>query len=88
MKRPQIGVRPHDTAGREFREFVISLYLGEQSVGRSRIGIDVIPIRGKSGLQWTGCQVTPGHGQRERSVTESATEKRPPSSGGKGETVG
>jgi hypothetical protein len=64
------------------------LYWGEQSVGRSRIGIYVIPIRGKSGLQWTGCQVTPGHGWRELSVTDSATEKRPPSSGGKGETVG
>jgi hypothetical protein len=60
---------------------------GEQSVGRSRIGIYTIPIRGKSGLQWTGRQVTPGHGQRELPMTESATENRPPSSGGKGETV-
>ena len=64
------------------------LYSGEQSVGRSRIGIHVIPIRGKSGLQWTGCQVTPGHGWRELALTDSATEKKPPSSGGKGETVG
>lgn len=47
----------------------------------------MILIRGKSGLQWTGRQVTPGHEQRELDVTESATEKRPPPSGGKGEMV-
>jgi hypothetical protein len=57
---------------------VILLYLHRQVVGRSRIGIHVIPIRGKSGLQWTSCQVTPGHEWRELFVTESATENRPP----------
>src|SRR6266480_1049254 len=36
------------------------LYFRGQSVGRSRIVSDT--IRGKSVLQWTGCQVTPGHG--------------------------
>ncbi len=77
-----------ETAEQMLIEFVISLYFGEQSVGRSRVSIHMILIRGKSGLQWTGCQVTPGHGWRELTVTESATEKRPPSSGGKGETVG
>src|SRR4030081_2777311 len=57
-------------------------YIGEeQSVGRSRIGIILIPNRGKSGLQWTSCQVTPGRGWRESPVTESATENRPPSFG-------
>ncbi len=75
------------TVGQEHTRFVIRYISGEQSVGRSRIGIYMISIRGKSGLQWTGRQVTPGRGQREPSVTESATEKRPPSSGGKGETV-
>jgi len=75
------------TVGQEHTRFVIRYISGEQSVGRSRIGTYMIPIRGKSGLQWTGRQVTPGHGQREPFVTESATEKRPPSSGGKGETV-
>jgi hypothetical protein len=59
-----------------------------QAIGRSRVGILMILIRGKSGLQWTGRQVTPGRGQRELDVTESATENRPPSSGGKGEMVG
>src|SRR5450759_10267 len=53
--------------------------LRRQTVGRSRIGIHVVPIRGKSGLQWTGCQVTPGREQRESFATESATENRPPS---------
>jgi len=52
----------------------------KQTVGRSRIGTCVVLIRGKSGLRWTGCQVTPGRGQRERFATESATENRPPSS--------
>ncbi len=51
-----------------------------QTVGRSRIGTHMVLIRGKSGLQWTGCQVTPGRGQREQFATESATENRPPSS--------
>jgi len=40
----------------------VLLYFDEQMVGRSRIGIHVVLIRGKSGLQWTGCQVTPGRG--------------------------
>ncbi len=80
-------VRLLETVGQEHARFVIHYISGEQSVGRSRIGIYMIPVRGKSGLQWTGRQVTPGHGQRELPVTDSATEKRPPSSGGKGETV-
>jgi len=54
--------------------------LGRQTVGRSRVSIHVILIRGKSGLRWAGCQVTPGRGRRERFATDSATENRPPSS--------
>jgi len=57
-------------------------------VGRSRIGIYLIPIRGKSGLQWTGCQVTPGHGRRELTVTDQCHRKQTAIlTSGKGETV-
>ena len=41
-------------------------------------------IRGKSGLQRAGRQVTPG----KRELTESATESIPPIFFGKGEMVG
>src|SRR2546423_4947073 len=57
----------------------ISRYISERKmVGRSRISAFELLIRGKSGLQWTGCQVTPGREQRELLATESATDNRPP----------
>ena len=38
------------------------VYIGRRrSVGRSRISIVTILIRGKSGLRGKSCQVTPGH---------------------------
>jgi len=58
-----------------------SAIFGEGKRSDDRALVPMVPIRGKSGLQWTGRQVTPGRGQRELLVTESATEKRPPSFG-------
>lgn len=61
---------------------------GREVKGRTPV---VAPLlRGKSGLHRAGRQVTPGRVLRERHVTDSATESKPPSSkeGGKGERVG
>src|ERR1700680_2545645 len=62
------------------RPSVILLYFGQANGRTIAHEYYVVLIRGKSGLRWTGCQVTPGRERRERFATESATEKRPPSS--------
>jgi len=68
--------RPSDPRASSFL-----LYFDEANGRTIADSIAMILIRGKSGLQWTGCQVTPGHRWRESPVTDSATENRPPSFG-------
>ena len=75
MRLDSVGVEPKRDTG-YLTDAVATSYAWPDG----RVGDACMLRRGKSGLPWAGCQVTPGRVlARERwSTTDSATENTPP----------